>query len=344
MKKMWTTVLTILATASILTACNSNSEPQQPSNPNPPITEPAQEKPAAFKAPLTGLPMSEQLTNRPVMAMINNHPKARPQSGLQDADMVIEVLSEGEITRFLAVFQSNQPNKIGPVRSIRPYFIKLGRGFDAVLSHVGGSPDALQILAGADDDINEISNSSYFWRDKSRKAPHNVYTSMENMNTAMQDKQMRMKSELPYFPFLAEDTVITEGQPADLVNIELHKLYSLHYEYDPDKKKYLRFTEGKPHNDLETDKQLEVTNLMVIATKHQVLDAEGRRDVDVTGPGDGYLFQQGKAKPIKWARINGIIRAYEDIALTQEIPLLPGNTWINIVPNSPSFDAHLKFQ
>ncbi|MED1786235.1 MULTISPECIES: DUF3048 domain-containing protein [Brevibacillus] len=347
MTQIWKYAVVVVTASALLVSCNQFANKEQPSQPNPvtpPVSEPLQEKTFPYTAPLTGMGVDERIDHRPVMVMINNHPKARPQSGLDKADIVYEVLSEGEVTRFLAIFHSQTPKTIGPVRSIRPYFIKLGRGLDSILVHVGGSPDALQILKGADDDINEISNSTYFWREKFRSAPHNVYTDLSHIEKAMQAKNMRITSDLPFFPFLPKDAKIEEGQAAAEIKVKPHPQYSLSYKYDTDKEKYLRYTQGEVHKDLTSDKQLEITNVLVISSKHKVLDNEGRREVDVTGPGEGYLFQQGKAKPIKWARKDGIIRAYEDAALTKEIPLLPGNTWVNIVPNTPSLDQHLSFQ
>ncbi len=83
---------------------------------------------------------------RAVAVMINNHPKARPQSGLNKADIVYEILAEGDITRFLAVFQSEKPANIGPIRSARDYYIELAKGFNALYIAHGYSPEAKKML------------------------------------------------------------------------------------------------------------------------------------------------------------------------------------------------------
>jgi hypothetical protein len=346
--------LMLLSLMLLTTACTGQPVetqpkpvPEQPPTPivqTPPPTEQTPQYP--YTAPLTGLGSQERLDNtRPIMVMINNAPPARPQTGLNKADIIYEVLAEGEMTRFLTVFQSQKPEVIGPVRSIRPYFIQLGVGFDAVLVHAGGSQDALETLARSDySHLDEIPNGRYFWRENFRKAPHNLYTKPELLAEAMQDKGMRTTSEVPHFTFLPADAVISEGEPATKVDLTFHSLNKAGFQYDAEQKKYMRYTAGKPHIDLGDNKQLSATNLLVIATRHRVLDKEGRRQVDVVGPGDGYLFQQGKARKIKWKRSNGIIRAYSDTALTQELPLLPGNTWVEIMPNAPGLSQVLKFQ
>ncbi|HWJ80121.1 MAG TPA: DUF3048 domain-containing protein, partial [Niallia sp.] len=96
--------------------------------------------------PLTGLPSKKESTDRAVSVMINNHPKARPQTGLADADIVYEALAEGEVTRFLAIFQSSKPEKIGPIRSSRDYYIELAKGYDSLYIAHGYSPEAKKML------------------------------------------------------------------------------------------------------------------------------------------------------------------------------------------------------
>ncbi|NQF15806.1 DUF3048 domain-containing protein [Brevibacillus sp. HB1.3] len=351
MKRTVKSSLMVLAFMLLTTACGQKPVDTQPSPqlPDPLVqTPPETNQPIeyAYKAPMTGIGSQENLgSKRPIMVMINNAPPARPQTGINKADMIYEVLSEGEMTRFLAIFQSQKPEVIGPVRSIRPYFIQIGTGFDAVLVHAGGSPDALETLARKDlSHLDEIPNGKYFWREKFRKMPHNLYTKPELLEKAMQDKGMRQTAEVPHFTFLPEDTEIKEGEPASQVDLTFHSLNKAAFTYDAEQKKYMRFTAGKPHLDLSDKKQLSTTNLLVISAKHRVLDKEGRLSVDVIGPGDGYLFQQGKARKIKWKRSNGVIRAYEDAALTQEAPLLPGNIWVSILPNSPGLSKSLTFQ
>jgi len=341
--------LLLLCLATLAACSHPAAAPPAPEQPGPAVVQPKPSEPQqptyAYTAPLTGMGTNEPVDKRPVMVMINNAPPARPQSGLDKADIVYEVLAEGEMTRFLAIYHSQKPETIGPVRSIRPYFIQIGAGFDAVMIHAGGSPEALETLARSDySAVNEISNSRYFWREKFREAPHNLYTNPGLMEQAIQDKGMRTTSELPTFTFLPQDAAVTEGEPAGKINISYHPLNKISYTYDPTSKTYKRYTAGKPHIDLTSNQQLAATNLLVIASKHRVLDSEGRRHVDVVGPGDGYLFQQGKARKVKWKRSGGVIRAYADAQLTQELPLLPGNTWVNIVPQVPGLNEAVKFQ
>ncbi|WP_421617112.1 DUF3048 domain-containing protein [Brevibacillus sp. TJ4] len=351
MQRYLPSFLVLLVTLALLTACTGKPVENEPDPTPDPPPAPTVETPGGktptfpYTAPLTGLGSHTSPDQRPVMVMINNAPQARPQSGINQADIVYEVLAEGEMTRFLTVFQSQKPEVIGPVRSIRSYFIELGSGFEAVLIHSGGSPDALATLSRSRySHLDEIPNGKYFWREQFRKAPHNLYTKYELLEQAIADKNMRETSEPIQLRFLPEDAVISDGDPATKIEITFHSLNKAMFQYDSEEKKYLRFTNGDPHFDLADNKQLSATNLLVIASRHRVVDSEGRREVDVAGPGDGYLFQQGKVQKIKWKRSNGVIRAYKDEQLTEELPLLPGQTWVEIVPNSQGLDQHVKYE
>ncbi|PKC50181.1 hypothetical protein RhiirA1_487131, partial [Rhizophagus irregularis] len=120
---------------------------------------------------------------RPIIVTINNHPAARPQSGIGSADVVYEMLAEGDVTRFLALFQSEIPENIGPVRSARDYFIELASGLDAFYIAHGYSPEAQTMLVnGIVDNINGMQyDGTLFIRSKDRYAPHNSYISCENV-------------------------------------------------------------------------------------------------------------------------------------------------------------------
>ena len=132
---------------------------------------------------LSGLPVEPIINARPVVGvMIENSPDARPQSGLDQASVVFEAIAEGGITRFLTLFQDTQPDYVGPVRSVRPYYEQWLLGFDAPIAHVGGSPEALaNIKAWGIKDLDQFYNSGSYHRVGSRAAPHNVYASVADL-------------------------------------------------------------------------------------------------------------------------------------------------------------------
>jgi len=173
------------------------------------VPEPAAPEPAPYTAPLTGLAVEAPVTQRPLAVMINNAPAARPQSGLSQADIVYEVLAEGGITRLIGIFQSQAGiEKIGPIRSIRPYLIRLGESYGGVLVHAGGSPEAYSIIQKqGKQDLDEIGNAgAFFWRAKDRKAPHNLYSSDEKLREAAAKLGYDQQVQVPQYSFLAEES------------------------------------------------------------------------------------------------------------------------------------------
>ncbi|WP_068621940.1 DUF3048 domain-containing protein [Paenibacillus tuaregi] len=342
-------MLLILSAAAVLLAgCQNGGEAAAPNAPvqtgeNPAPAEPAVTQPAAYVSPLTGEPVDAPLETRPLAVMINNAPAARPQSGLMDADIVYEVLAEGGITRLVAIYQSAEKvEKIGPVRSIRPYLIDLGESYHGVLVHAGGSTDAYALIQSLHkEDLDEISNAgAYFWRDKSRKAPHNLYTSVEKLRAGAKKRGYGLvDKQVPAYTFREADDPV-EGETASQVEIKfLLNNYRVSYHYNAKTRLYERYVGKKPHKDLDTGTGLTAANVVIIGADHQTLDKVGRLSVDLNSGGKAMLLQRGKLIQGQWVRKkNDVIRFVKDGA---EVPLYPGKTYFNIVPNTGGFSSHV---
>src|SRR5262249_5888519 len=131
------------------------------------------------------------LTKRPYIVMIDNHPDAYPQTGIDHALVVFEALAEFGITRFMAVYAPGvgpDAPAIGPVRSARLYFVQWAMGLRGVYAHAGGSPQGLA-LAQSTDKITNLdallrSGGAYFARSKKHFAPHNLFTSSADLASA----------------------------------------------------------------------------------------------------------------------------------------------------------------
>ncbi|MFV9511468.1 DUF3048 domain-containing protein [Tepidibacillus sp. LV47] len=302
------------------TPFSKNKEPMEHLNPEP-------EKPLYY-APLTGLPVDHEINQRIIGVMINNHFKARPQSGLNQADMVYEILAEGMITRFLAIYHSQEPEVIGPVRSIRPYYLKIMKELDSLVVHAGASTEAYAMLnkGGYPDVDGLVGEGRYFWRAKFREAPHNLYTSAEKIKQYANDHRYRLVGEIPTVKFLKEEDTVT-GQVAKNITIQYYSKYIVGYEYDETTKLYKRTINQQPHIDLETKKQLTARNVLVIRAKHWSI-GNTKRGIDIDGPGKGYLFRNGVGQAIDWKMEDGIIRAYVNGI---EQGLYPGQTWIIVI-------------
>jgi hypothetical protein len=304
------------------------------------VVKEAEELPYQF--PLTGVGTKDEPSGRAIAVVVNNHPKARPQSGLNEADLVYEVLAEGEVTRLIAVYQSEQPEKVGPIRSAREYFIDLASGYDSFFVAHGYSPEAKEMLDRGDiDNINGIQyDGSLFKRASFRKAPHNSYITYDNMLKGAEKREYEMDQAPESATFLskeefdalqgsaAEDIMVSYGTPS----------FDLIYEYDGEAGKYHRFSGNEETADYDSKEPVLIDNLLVVQMDHAVVDSAGRRAINLTSGGKGFLFQKGKVNEIQWKNEAGRIIPYKDGV---KAGFVPGKTWINIVPaiSDVSFDS-----
>ncbi|CAH2717266.1 Putative lipoprotein YerB [Neobacillus rhizosphaerae] len=295
--------------------------------------------------PLTGIGSETKTDGRAVAVMINNHPKARPQSGLNKADIVYEVLAEGDITRFLAVFQSEKPENIGPVRSARNYYIDLAKGLNALYIAHGWSEEAKKMLtANYIDNINGmVYDGTLFKRSSTRKAPHNSYITYENILKGAKQKKYSMEKSPPSFKFLSEEEgKKVTGEEAKSVKISYSKggISDSSFEYDAALGKYKRYSGGEQMVDLGTNDPILLNNIFIIEANHQVIDSVGRRDIDFKSGGKAYLLQMGMVNEVEWANKNGQIVPIKDGV---EVPLVQGKTWVNVVPANPGLQKSVSF-
>lgn len=304
------------------------------------VVKEAEELPYQF--PLTGVGTKEEPAGRAIAVVINNHPKARPQSGIDKADLVYEVLAEGDVTRFIAIFQSEHPEKVGPVRSAREYFIDLALGYDSFFVAHGYSPEAKEMLArGEIDNINGIQyDGTLFKRASFRKAPHNSYITYENILKGAEKKDYKMDQVPDSAVFLTkEEYESLEGTDAKSFMVSYGTpSFNVIYEYDAETKKYHRFSGDEETVDLDSKDPVLLDNLLVVQMDHEIVDSAGRREINLASGGKGYLFQKGLVNEIQWKSEAGRIIPYKDGV---KAGFVPGKTWINIVPSISdiSFDS-----
>ncbi|QSX06838.1 DUF3048 domain-containing protein [Sedimentibacter sp. zth1] len=285
------------------------------------------------KSSLDGLMYEKELlTNRPIVFSIDNHPKARPQAGLSEAEIVYEVEVEAPYTRYLAVFQSLEPKLIGPVRSARPYLIYLSLEYDSIFAHVGGSAEAFQKLYDLSvADIDGLYTSA-MWRyyDTNKYAPHNLYTSSKKLREDASNKNYKTEFEFDGYKFNDSDLDLNNNVGAKNVEIVYNNSNSTNYVYDEEAKVYIRLKDDEKHFDENNNKQITAKNILIYSVDKKVLDNEGRLYLGVIGKGFGYYITNGKVIEIKWQKDSETDRTkfYYD---NQEIKLNPGNTWVQVV-------------
>jgi hypothetical protein len=329
LKRLFFLLVFSLCCVNLLVGCQKEATKVEKNKSDSPSVSEKVDETTERTFPLTGLSADDAPNHRVVAVMINNHPKARPQTGLYQADIVYEALAEGDITRFLALYQSEEPENVGPVRSARDYFIDLSNGFDALYICHGWSPEARQMLqAGTADYLNGLFyDGTLFKRDPSRKAPHNSYISFENIKKGAEKEGYRLEDEIKPLPFFENEQ--TNGQSVNTVDIFYSKQSYSHVRYVYDGKQYVRYSGGVQTVDRETKDPVAVQNVFVVEMEHTVVDDKGRRDIDLTSGGKAYLFQKGKMQQVEWQNVDGRILPYKD-----GVPLgfVPGKIWINIVP------------
>lgn len=344
--QVWLMLCMIAGMLLLLSGCSKPSEevlnPQSTEDPffieTPLLETPTPEPTFAFSFPFTGFgsDLEQDVKKRPVMVMVENQAKARPQTGLDEADLVYEILAEGDITRFVTIFQSKSPKAIGPVRSIRPYFIEIGDALDALIVHAGYSPEAIKMINSRKlPHFDEIyGDGAYYWRDKIRKPPHNLYTGIELIRKGADKRKISDEWNGAGMVFLPQAHLFS-GLPVRKVTVNYIQGYQVYYEYDEITQVYKRFMAGLAHKDKETDVQLSAANILICFTAHEILDNVGRRAVDVFGPNIGYLIQHGQRQDITWEQRDGLIRAYINGV---EQGMVPGQTWIQVVPEGSVID------
>lgn len=291
--------------------------------------------PPTYYSPLTGdIVKTEAATKQAVTAiMIENSPDARPQSGVKQAGIVYEAIAEGGITRFLTLHQQDKPQMIGPVRSLRMYYVDWLAPYNASVAHVGGSLFALQeVRNGKYRDIDQFFNGSSYWRAKDRYAPHNVYTSFEKLDALNASKGY---NESTFTGFPRQDGKPAETPNANQVAVNFGgALYNTSYAYDKPTNSYHRSIGGVPHLDREDG---QITPRVVIAMKVQmsrVLEDGYREDIKAIGSGEAVIFQNGTAQTVTWNKPTRESQISFTDAEGKEVPLARGQTWISAIPTS----------
>jgi hypothetical protein len=287
-----------------------------------------------FYSPLTGVEVPTEAATKQVVTaiMIENSPDARPQSGIKDAGIVFEAIAEGGITRFLTLHQEDKPQLIGPVRSLRMYYVDWLAPFNASVAHIGGSAAALaEVRNGNYRDIDQFFNAGSYWRATDRYAPHNVYTSFERLD-ALNVAKGYTTSSFTGFPRADGKAAAAPDATSITINIS-SELYNSTYAYDAATNHYIRSLAGVPHVDREGG---QITPSVVIALKVNevtVMEDGYRQSITTIGSGEAIIFQNGVATAATWTKADRASQLTFTDAAGKPIALNRGQTWISAVPN-----------
>lgn len=291
------------------------------------IEEPPKPKTEASR--LTGVQIDPEVNKRPVTSIqIENSPDARPQSSLHLAGVVFEAIAEGGITRFNASFLEAQPDYIGPIRSVRPYYAQLVAPFDPVFVHAGGSADGLAKLRELGlKDLDHGANGGAFQRVSDRYAPHNLYSSTSALDTAISARGYTASDVKSFLRKVEKPSVALTARTVDM-NIS-SPLYSTHYDYDAATNSYKRSMAGAPHNDHRSGVQ--ISPKVVVA----IVMGFGQNGIysvyQTTGSGTALIFQDGDVTPATWTKASDKEQITFTDATGKPLGLNPGQTWVTLI-------------
>ena len=280
--------------------------------------------------------MEELRERRPIAAIINNHIESRPTSGLREADLVYEALVESGITRLLAIYWGNDPNKVGTMRSARQYYLEWLSPFDPLFVYDG-------FAASSDPRVNAGGNISRYgiksiatagaWRVSERRAPHNEYFSTIKTWEIAQERGWDGFPEVESWQFKNDDPLNSRGERfKGKIIFSNSDNYNVIWEYDKDTNRYYRNIGGIPDTDLETGQQISAKNVVIQQVKIEgPVDNYNRLVITTTGSGSAAVLQDGKVIYGKWEKDDRTSRIRYYDGNNQEIEFNRGLTWISSV-------------
>lgn len=289
--------------------------------------------------PLTGRETSKD-TDRPVVSVkVENSASARPQSGLEDADVVWETIVEFDVSRLIAVFHSRYGRDVGPIRSVRPMDPTVVAPLGGALVYSGGQSGILKLARGMSTvtTIDENNASGSMWRARGRYAPHNLYGDTTKMAGLVGKKYAsEPKEQFAFAPDAASATAVTQGRRSNGASLVMSSLSAPSWTWNSDDKTFMRFEGGSAHVSA-TAGQLSAVNVVVIEAKHidSGFNAQNNAPVPdyvLTGTGKAIVWSHGHVVRGTWHKKKKSSALVLRTTGGEELLLAPGNTWVELLP------------
>jgi hypothetical protein len=292
-------------------------------------------------SPFTGLAIDADVLERPLLIVkIENSPPARPQSGLDAADIVIEEVVEGGITRFFVLFHSELPAVAGPVRSARPVDTQLLKGLGSSGFAFSGARPEVQDLLATTPSVRISEGSAGFFRDAARNAPHNLYLAPTDALPTLLGRGATPLSTIGWtFVEELEDDVVCPGGATGCVGdgatiaIPMSAGFVSGWDYDAADGVYRRNQNGRAF-DVTGDGRIGAANVVVLATRHYT-GPTGYPETDVVTTGaDAVVLRDGRRYAARWTKSNESALLVLETRDGRPFPLKPGATWVHLPPAS----------
>lgn len=341
----WLVACAVLAVVSAACGDDKPKAKQQPTTSRPVGSTTA--APTSSAAPngttgiLTGLPADPAAATRPALTVkVENTRAARPQTGLEFADIIYEEVVEGGITRLAVIYQSRVPDVVGPVRSVRKTDQAIVRPLQGIFVYSGGAPYAEQSIATAPVvRFDESKAGNAMFRDRKRKAPHNLFMRGADAYAKAPDAK---GPPPPLFTYTAFPSIA--GDAATHVVVGFRGDYAVVWDWDQAAKRWQRSIFGR--KDLSaTGVQLGATNVVIQQVRYVGGVRSGPKqgfgaEAQLTGSGKGWVLTNGRAIPATWKRASGSDPGEWVDASGATITLAPGTTWIELP--EPSYPISIR--
>lgn len=275
------------------------------------------------------------LRRRPLSVKIENSPASRPQLNLVKADVVYETITEGGITRFNAIYHSTLPKEIGPVRSARFSDLWIVPQYDGLFFFSGASSTVNSAVNRADlPNLSEDAGVTRpYYRSTTRSAPHNLILVTGKAYAEAERRSYATSAALEPLQF---DRRSSDATPSVTdVTIPFSQANTARWVYQPETGRYLRWNNGKVHNDVGTGKQIDADNVVVLWAKYspKSRDKGGSvtYDVELGGQGRVTILKDGQRFDGTWTAGREAPPRFKD-AEGRPIKLKPGRTWFQVIP------------
>ena len=302
-----------------------------------PTTEPEPEPDLPVVWPLTGVE-TDSLLERPAVAVkIENTAAARPQTGLNQADVVWETIIEFDVSRFLAVYHSDYPQAVGPVRSVRPIDMRVYAPLDPVFVFSGGQKGILKEMKATQGFwLDENRGQAGMWRDRSRVAPHNLYGSVEKLVPLATDHSVSPDQQFIFASDALEATATVAGDATSNISLNMSTAAKPQWQWSENARVWVR-SEGSTAVKDSQGEPLTATNVVIIEVKavNSAFKAQNNTPVPdniLEGTGTAIVATGGKTLTGKWSKAD----KNSPLELVTEdgknLELAPGNTWVELLP------------
>ncbi|MFN8035943.1 MAG: DUF3048 domain-containing protein [Acidimicrobiia bacterium] len=315
----------LLVPALVLTGCSGGSSKKQSKHEGSTSSAAAPTTAKVVVAPFTGQPdpTGVSQTRAAMVVKTGNNPEARPQAGLDVADVVYEEIVEGGITRFAAVYQSDAPDLVGPVRSVRGMDPNLALSVGGIFAYSGGTPPNVAKIRATPGviSVDETQAGDAMVRDNrgGRRAPNNLYV----RTTRMWAKGGKPIPPRPLFGYLAAGKTFA-GTPATALTVRFGGGFDATYTFDAATSTYKRSYGVRPFM-AWSGKQVAPTNVVV-----QFIPYPRNSEGVTIGSGDAWIFSAGQVVKGRWNRPNAADPAVFTDAAGTPVRLTPGRTWVEL--------------